>query len=147
MQRCLVPLRSISTKIYRNFATTILADDPSSIPSPEQDSNIIKVLPPFRDPKELISTKRARLLYSSRKRGILETDLLLSTFSKKYLHKMNDKELSDYDILMEENDWDIYYWVTGSLAPPSHVKEMSIFPMLVEHSKNAEKKVLRMPDF
>ncbi|KAF8915463.1 hypothetical protein BGZ52_000590, partial [Haplosporangium bisporale] len=40
-------------------------------------------LPPLpRDPDESLQTIRARLTYQSRKRGILETDLLLSTFAK-----------------------------------------------------------------
>jgi len=40
---------------------------------------------------------RARLLYQSRKRGILETDLLLSTFANKHLAKMSEEEMREYD--------------------------------------------------
>lgn len=94
---------------------------------------------------ESIEAKRGRLLYSSRHRGILETDLLLSTFSKKYLDSMSEEQVQEYDELLEENDWDIYYWATGSKAPPAKVKSMSIWPELFEHSKNNSKQILRMP--
>lgn len=57
-------------------------------------------------------TMRARLVYQSRKRGILETDLLLSTFADENLSKMSIDQLREYDSFLNENDWDIYYWCT-----------------------------------
>ncbi|KAI9012884.1 Flavinator of succinate dehydrogenase-domain-containing protein, partial [Gaertneriomyces semiglobifer] len=92
--------------------------------------------------------KIARLIYSSRKRGILETDLLLSTFAGEKLAQLPRQELDEYDDLLEENDWDIYYWITGTEGkiPPKRVQEMKVFPKLVEHAKNKGKKILRMPE-
>ncbi len=40
---------------------------------------------------------RARLIYQSRKRGTLESDLILSTFANENIHKMDEKELKEYD--------------------------------------------------
>lgn len=40
---------------------------------------------------------RARLVYQSRKRGTLESDLLLSTFAKEELGQMNETELKEFD--------------------------------------------------
>ncbi|KAI9784329.1 MAG: succinate dehydrogenase assembly factor 2 [Geoglossum umbratile] len=51
-------------------------------------------------------------LDQSRKRGILESDLLLSTFADAYLPTMNSEQLQQYDRFLDENDWDIYYWAT-----------------------------------
>lgn len=48
----------------------------------------------------------------SRKRGILESDLLLSTFADVYLGAMTEQQLKQYDSFLDENDWDIYYWAT-----------------------------------
>ncbi|KAK2826867.1 hypothetical protein FQN49_007375 [Arthroderma sp. PD_2] len=48
----------------------------------------------------------------SRKRGTLESDLLLSTFASTYLGKMTRSQLEEYDRFLDENDWDIYYWAT-----------------------------------
>lgn len=39
-----------------------------------------------------------------------------SLFAKEYLHHMTEKQLNLYDRLINEpsNDWDIYYWATGT---------------------------------
>ena len=60
---------------------------PADIPAPE----------PLPRPNESLETTRARLLYQSRKRGTLESDLLLSTFARDHLSIMNRAELSEYD--------------------------------------------------
>jgi len=71
---------------------------------------------PLRRTGEDTATMRARLLYQSRKRGTLESDLLLSTFASENLSKMTKAQLEQYDLFMDENDWDIYYWATQSPA-------------------------------
>ncbi|KAK2768611.1 succinate dehydrogenase assembly factor 2 [Arachnomyces sp. PD_36] len=67
---------------------------------------------PLRREGEDVSTIRARLLYQSRKRGTLESDLLLSTFASAHLGDMDLAQLRQYDRFLDENDWDIYYWAT-----------------------------------
>ena len=52
----------------------------------------------------------------SRKRGTLESDLLLSTFAAAHLDTMTPSQLRQYDLFLDENDWDIYYWATQSSA-------------------------------
>ncbi|KAF2674759.1 hypothetical protein BT63DRAFT_19448 [Microthyrium microscopicum] len=52
------------------------------------------------------------LLDQSRKRGTLESDLLLSTFANEKLQTMTAEQLKEYDLFLDENDWDIYYWAT-----------------------------------
>ncbi|KAK4927176.1 Succinate dehydrogenase assembly factor 2 mitochondrial [Elasticomyces elasticus] len=74
---------------------------------------------PLRRTGEDISTMRARLLYQSRKRGTLESDLLMSTFAAENLGKMSKSQLEQYDLFLDENDWDIYYWVTQTGTPTS----------------------------
>ncbi|KAF9891979.1 succinate dehydrogenase assembly factor 2 [Aspergillus nanangensis] len=77
----------------------------------EMEGITFKVEPLRRDGEDMV-TMRARLLYQSRKRGILESDLLLSTFADVYLAKMTHEQLHEYDKFLDENDWDIYYWAT-----------------------------------
>jgi len=60
---------------------------PTDLPPPE----------PLPRPGETVETTRARLIYQSRKRGTLESDLLLSTFAKEYLGAMDAEELSEFD--------------------------------------------------
>ncbi|KAJ3028298.1 UNVERIFIED_CONTAM: succinate dehydrogenase assembly factor 2 [Siphonaria sp. JEL0065] len=107
----------------------------------------IKIPKPIRPQNEPLDNKRARLLWSVRKRGILEADLLLSTFvDKKRLAGMSALELEQLDSLLEENDWDIYYWVTRAKPTPPEVEAYGFWADLVEHSKNKRKDILRMPE-
>ncbi|CAO3641935.1 unnamed protein product [Cunninghamella echinulata] len=103
-------------------------------------------LPPIPRPNESESKKRARLIYQSRKRGILETDLLLSTFSQQYVPSFTMEQLIEYDQLLDEPDWDIFYWSTYKKERPQKWKQSKVLDMVCEHAKNKEKKVLRMPD-
>jgi succinate dehydrogenase assembly factor 2 len=79
---------------------------------------------------------RARLLYQSRKRGILETDLLLSTFAHENLNSMPPKLLAQYDRFLDENDWDIYYWTTQQ-APSTSTKRLDSGPELSSEEAGA----------
>ncbi|KAF2477109.1 DUF339-domain-containing protein [Lindgomyces ingoldianus] len=74
---------------------------------------------PLRRTGEDEATMKARLLYQSRKRGTLESDLLLSTFADAYLGNMTLPQLQQYDLFLDENDWDIYYWATQEPSPTS----------------------------
>ena len=105
-------------------------------------------VPPFPRvlrPLEPLEQKRARLGWYARKRGILETDLLLGTWAPLHLPTLNAQELEEFDILLHENDWSLYYWFTKAQEPPAHIASLSILPSIQEHAKNKDKKILRMP--
>uniref|UniRef100_A0A2K6N1U6 Succinate dehydrogenase complex assembly factor 2 n=2 Tax=Rhinopithecus TaxID=542827 RepID=A0A2K6N1U6_RHIBE len=109
----LSPLLSMTSfrRFYRGDSPTDSQKDMIEIP-----------LPPWQErTDESIETKRARLLYESRKRGMLENCILLSLFAKEHLQHMTEKQLNLYDRLINEpsNDWDIYYWATGSSDSPA----------------------------
>jgi len=101
---------------------------------------------PLPRPGEPIETTRARLVYQSRKRGTLESDLLLSTFALEHLGAMDAEELSEFDKLMDEPDWDIYYWATGKRTPPGRWTGSRLLEKLKVHARNEGKVVRRMPD-
>ncbi|CAO3588231.1 unnamed protein product [Absidia cylindrospora] len=103
-------------------------------------------LEPIPRPNESEEKKRARLLYQFRKRGILETDLLLSTFAKLHLTTFTMAQLEEYDSLLDEPDWDIFYWATFKKPHPEKWKNSKVLEMICQHAKNKDKKVLRMPD-
>jgi succinate dehydrogenase assembly factor 2 len=106
-------------------------------------------LPEWIQPiNESTETKRRRLLYQSRKRGMLENDLLLSNFASVYLPNMNAKDLDLYDKLINEpsNDWDIYYMAVGKIDTPEEYQH-HIMDLLKKYVKNEEKqKRIRQPD-
>lgn len=59
-----------------------------------------------------------RLHMRSIRRGIKEMDIILMRFSELRLAQLSDADLDLYDVLLEENDQDLYQWVTGQIAPP-----------------------------
>ncbi|PGH30956.1 hypothetical protein GX50_06267 [[Emmonsia] crescens] len=93
----------------------------------EMEGITFKVEPLKRDGED-VTTMRARLLYQSRKRGTLESDLLLSTFASRYLPSMTERQLQEYDKFLDENDWDIYYWATQEPEEPSAIDSANSSP-------------------
>ncbi|KAI1280855.1 Succinate dehydrogenase assembly factor 2-B, mitochondrial [Halotydeus destructor] len=97
---------------------------------------------------ENAETKKARLIYQSRKRGMLENDLLLSTFASRFVKSFNDDQLQQYDFLINSpsNDWEIYYWITGLKATPG-MFDNEVMRMLKNHVQNLNReKRIRQPD-
>jgi antitoxin CptB len=64
-----------------------------------------------------------RLVMRSMRRGIKEMDLILSRFAAARLEAMTGTELDRYEALLEENDQDLYQWVSGQVeAPAAHAE-------------------------
>ncbi|KAG8826933.1 succinate dehydrogenase assembly factor 2 [Serendipita sp. 401] len=104
-------------------------------------------LPPrIQRNNETTNALRARLVYQSRKRGMLEGDLLLSTFASEHLPTMSENELQEYDRLLDEPDWDIYYWVIQKKEPPERWVDSKLLEKLRVHARNEGKVVRKMPD-
>lgn len=140
--------RPVATTPFKANASTFFYSTKKASPDEDDVFMRIKVQPISRE-GESLDKKRARLIYQSRKRGILETDLLLSRFSAKYLKGMSAEELEEYDALLDELDWDIYYWATKNYKTspiPDKWKKSKLLMKLQEFSENKEKEILRMPD-
>ncbi len=45
-------------------------------------------------------------------------DLILGPFADARLDGLDAAALDAYERLLEENDWDIYYWITGARPVP-----------------------------
>jgi hypothetical protein len=96
-------VRSLRTlPSVRPFARQYSSQDPYVLPLSHEAASRPSVketpLPPrIERENESIETLRARLVYQSRKRGMLEGDLLLSTFASENLSSMTQEELLEYD--------------------------------------------------
>ncbi|KAK9477464.1 Flavinator of succinate dehydrogenase [Lipomyces japonicus] len=144
-------LSSSSIRHYRSTAYMLSDINKAAENENEKQNKTINIefkIEPLPRPGEPIENKRARLLYQSRKRGILETDLLLSRFAKTYLATMTAEQLEDYDRFLDEYDWDIYYWVTDNPRSPvpEKWKGHEILRKIQEQVAEQEKTTLRMPD-
>ncbi|KAF9239819.1 mitochondrial protein [Melanogaster broomeanus] len=133
------------------FASPPTSSDPWPLPhTPQHLSNTVTpshtpAPQPLPRPNESLQAMRARLVYQSRKRGTLESDLLLSTFARDHLPVMSEAEMREYDKLLDEPDWDIYYWSTGNRTPPERWSNSAILDKLRVHAKNEGKVVRKMP--
>ena len=57
---------------------------------------------------EPLTVRRKRLLYRSRYRGSLESDLFFGRFATTWLDRLDEAELARYEALLEESDHDLF---------------------------------------
>lgn len=147
-------IRIFTRPSTRSFSSTrLLRSDPYKLPfdpslsssSQSQDLDETLFPQPIKRHNEDIHKKRARLIYQSRHRGTLESDLILSTFAKDYLPSMTLNELIEFDQLMDEPDWDIYYWSLDRKQPPAKWLNHPLLNKLKLHVQNHDKVTRYMP--
>lgn len=68
--------------------------------------------------EESHDTRLKRLKMRSMRRGIKEMDLILMRFSEARLADMSAEALDVYENLLDENDQDLYQWVSGQTPAP-----------------------------
>lgn len=62
---------------------------------------------------ESAETRLRRLKMRSWRRGMKEMDLILGHFADGPLASLNSADLDAYEIVLSENDQDLYLWVTA----------------------------------
>lgn len=67
---------------------------------------------------ETAEARLKRLSMRSWRRGTKEMDLILGPFADARLAGMTAADLQLYDALLQENDQDLYPWVTGAVPAP-----------------------------
>ncbi len=67
---------------------------------------------------ETVDARRKRLKFRSWHRGTREMDLILGRFADAHIAAMSPEQLDRYAALLENNDPDIYDWLTDRAAPP-----------------------------
>ena len=77
--------------------------------------------PPENEPRE---TREKRLKMRSMRRGIKEMDLILQAYAEDKVAGMSQADLDLYDRLLNENDHDLYQWVTGQMPADADYPEM-----------------------
>lgn len=77
-------------------------------------------------------TRLKRLKIRSWRRGIKEMDMLLGPYADGPLRDLDEAELSDFEALLEENDRDLYAWISGA-APVSRQHEVMLARIAAFH--------------
>ena len=62
-----------------------------------------------------------RLQMRSMRRGIKEMDIILSRYADAHLAGMDAPALDLYETLLNENDQDLYQWVSGQAEAPQEL--------------------------
>jgi len=130
--------RIASRKVHIGVVQKLFSTGPGDIYDPQ---DMTPPIPPYVEKQgETTELKRARLLYQSRKRGMLENGLLLSTFAGKHLNSFDAEQLTAYDKLINQptNDWEIYYWMTGVKEVPEEFQS-DVMTLLQRHASNENK--------
>ena len=73
------------------------------------------------------------MLYHSKQRGWLELDLILGTFAEQNLAKLNERDVLDYEKILEEESPDLFKWLSGQVPIPDEFKGMPVLQMLLKH--------------
>ncbi|XP_041483067.1 succinate dehydrogenase assembly factor 2-B, mitochondrial-like [Lytechinus variegatus] len=145
VSRLLRPSRRILSNFERKCFVLRGTAFMSTYQSPPGEPSI----PEWKQPQnETIELKRARLLYQSRKRGMLENGIILSTFAGRYLEGFDEEQLDQYDNLINKpgNDWDLFYWVVEHKATPEEY-DHGVMDLLKTFAKNPDMESrIRQPD-
>jgi len=67
-----------------------------------------------------------RLRYRSWHRGCKETDLILGGFSDSGLTRLEPQMLDIYERLLDEDDADIWNWLTGKSSPGEYAELIEV---------------------
>lgn len=73
---------------------------------------------------EIREHRLKRMKMRSMRRGIKEMDIILSHFADTRLDAMDEVALDHYDALLNENDQDLYQWVSGQVDAPAEFKDL-----------------------
>ena len=69
--------------------------------------------------RETPEIRRKRLRMRAWHRGIKEMDLILGGYADAHLQTLDDPALDTFEAALEENDHDLFAWVTGRAEAPA----------------------------
>jgi antitoxin CptB len=68
---------------------------------------------------EGLDTRRRKLLFRSWHRGMREMDLIMGGFADAKVAELSERELAEFERLIEASDRDLLAWITGEEAVPA----------------------------
>ena len=68
-----------------------------------------------------IKVRRKRLRFRCWHRGTKEADMLLGRFADAYIEEMGPVELDRLEIILGQNDLDLYNWISGNSPCPDNL--------------------------
>lgn len=81
---------------------------------------------------------RKKLIFRSWHRGTREMDLMMGKFANAVLPGYAREQLEAYEALMQENDPDLYNWITLKEAPPAPTNQNTALLELIAFYNKTE---------
>ncbi len=69
-----------------------------------------------------LDKRRRRLLFRCSHRGTKEADILLGRFADAHMATLSEVEVNQLEQLLEQNDIDLYNWITGKMPWPANIE-------------------------
>jgi antitoxin CptB len=83
------------------------------------------------DRTEVLDERRRRMRYRAWHRGMREMDLVLGRFADSELAGLNDREVTEFEALMEVPDPELLTWILGQSPAPAQFNT-PVFKRLTE---------------
>ncbi|GLI64743.1 hypothetical protein VaNZ11_008110 [Volvox africanus] len=74
-----------------------------------------------------------KLLYRSKQRGFLELDLLIGLWAETHIPQMGLVQLNEMAQVLDEENPDLFKWLTGQLQPPERMSKNAVFEAIRSH--------------
>ena len=116
-----------------------------SHPQQQQYFNHMKAIQ--QDPELRRKALVNRLLYRSRQRGFLEMDLLVGIWAEKQIPQLSENMLQQFEIVLDQENPDLYKWLTGQEQPPQDVVENAAYQVYNRHLLSSLFLYVAMPSF
>jgi len=87
-----------------------------------------------------MSVRHRKALQKSWQRGMKETDLLLGSWANKHLPNMSNENLLKYENILNEEDPDLYKYLSGTLNYPPHL-DKDMMEALKTHARDYGKTI------
>ena len=87
---------------------------------------------PMQADPEIRENRLKRMAMRSWRRGTKEMDLILGPYADAHLGGMDTAALDHFDALLDENDQDLYPWITGANPVPDRFSRL--IALLTEYS-------------
>ena len=77
-----------------------------------------------------LEARRKRLLWRATRRGIKEMDIIVGGFAEANLAKLGEKELDDFEKVLEIPDQDLLSYATLQTEVPAHLRSAMLDAVL-----------------
>ena len=82
-----------------------------------------------------LETYKKKIIYKATHRGSKEMDILLGNFINKYVELFNKNELQQFDLILDNDDDDIYRWILSKNDIPNKYQNR-VFSLLLNNTQN-----------